>query len=74
MAGDMKLGLGLALDGEKEFKKAVTEIGKELYLLSTETKKVTAQFDANSSSLSALTAKNDAYKKSADEQRKRLRL
>jgi phage-related protein len=72
MAGDFKIGAGLALDGEAEFKKAVTGINKDLSVLGSEMKKVTAQFDGNANSMEALTAKQDVYNKRADEQRKKI--
>ena len=72
MANDFKIGAGLALDGEAEFKKAVTGINKDLSVLGSEMKKVTAQFDGNATSMEALTAKQDVYNKRADEQRKKI--
>src|SRR5574344_2350456 len=62
----------LALDGEAEFKKAITGINKDLSVLSSEMKKTTAQFDGNADSMEALTAKQEVYNKRADEQRKKI--
>ena len=48
---EKKIGAGIALDGEREFKKAVTGINKDLSVLGSEMKKVTAQFDGNANSI-----------------------
>ena len=74
MAEDFKIGAGLALDGEADFKKAITGINKDLTVLGSEMKKVTAQFDGNANSMEALTAKQEVYNKRADEQRKKVEL
>ena len=39
-----KIGAGIALDGEKEFKQAVSGINKDLSVLGSEMQKVTAKF------------------------------
>lgn len=72
MGDNFKIGAGLALDGEADFKKAITGINKDLSVLGSEMKKVTAQFDGNADSMEALTAKQDVYNKKADEQRKKV--
>ncbi len=74
MANDFKIGAGLALDGEAEFKKAISGINKDLTVLGSEMKKVTAQFDGNANSMEALTAKQKVYNDRADEQRKKIDL
>lgn len=72
MAGNFKIGAGLALDGEADFKKAITGINKDLTVLGSEMKKTTAQFDGNADSMEALTAKQEVYNKRANEQRKKI--
>jgi hypothetical protein len=72
MADNFSIGAGLHLDGEQAFKKAITDINKDLSVLSSEMKKVTAQFDDNSNSMEALTAKQKVYNDRADEQRKKI--
>lgn len=74
MADNFKIGAGLALDGEKEFKNAIKGINKDLSVLGSEMKKVTAQFDGNANSMEALTAKQKVYNDRADEQRKKIEL
>lgn len=72
MADNFKIGAGLALDGEAEFKKAVSGINKDLSVLGSEMKKVTAQFSDNANSMEALTAKQKVYNERADEQRRKI--
>ena len=48
-------GLKIGLEGEKEFKKALGEINQSFKVLGSEMKLVTAQYDANDTSIEALT-------------------
>jgi methyl-accepting chemotaxis protein len=66
------IGPKIGVEGEKEFKKAITDINKDLTVLGSELKKVSAQFDGNANSLESLTAKQEVYNKRADEQRKKI--
>lgn len=59
MARKTTIGAGIALDGEKEFRRAVSEINKDIEILASEMGKVTAEFEGNANSLAALTAKQD---------------
>lgn len=63
MADKMKIGAGLSLDGEKEFKQAITDINKAMSVLGSEMNKVTAQFDGNANSITGLTAKQDVLER-----------
>lgn len=72
MAGKKTLGAGLALDGEKEFKSAISNINKDLSVLGSEMTKVSAQFGANADSMEALTAKQNVYNKQIDEHKKKI--
>lgn len=74
MAGNMKIGAGLALDGEKEFKQAISGVNKDLAVLASEMKKVTAQFSDNANSMAALTTKGDVLNKQIEEQKKKIDL
>lgn len=56
MADDF--GLKIGLEGEKEFKKALSEINQSFKVLGSEMKVVQSQFDKNDSSVEALTARN----------------
>jgi ABC-type transporter Mla subunit MlaD len=63
MANKMTIGAGIALDGEKEFKQAVSEINKSLSVLGSELNKVSAQYGSNSNSIQGLTAKQDVLER-----------
>jgi len=67
-----KIGAGISLDGEKEFKRAISDINKDLKVLGSEMGKVTAEFSDNSKSVESLTAKQKVYNKQIDEQKKKL--
>ena len=72
MAGEMKIGAGLALSGEREFKQAISGINKDLSVLGSEMGKVTAQFGSNANSMDGLKAKSEVYNKQIDEQKKKI--
>lgn len=67
-----KIGAGIALDGEKEFKQAVSGINKDLSVLGSEMQKVTAKFSGNEKSMESLTAKSDVYNKQIETQKKKI--
>lgn len=67
-----KIGAGIALDGEKEFKQAVSVINKDLSVLGSEMQKVTAKFSGNEKSMESLTAKSDVYNKQIETQKKKI--
>ena len=56
-------GLKIGLEGEKEFKKALSEINQSFKVLGSEMKLVSSQFDKNDSSVQALTARNAVLNK-----------
>jgi hypothetical protein len=60
MSKNSTIGAGIALDGEKEFKKALAEINQGLRVTASELTLVTAKYSDNAASVSALTAKNIA--------------
>ena len=74
MADNMRIGAGLELSGEADFKRAVAGINKDLTVLGSEMGKVTAQFGSNANSMEALTAKADVYNKQIEEQKKKIDL
>ena len=65
-------GLKIGLEGEKEFKKALSEINQSFKVLGSEMKLVTAQFDKNDNSAESLTARHEALTKQVDAQRKKV--
>ena len=74
MADNFSIGATVGLDGEKEFKQAVAGINKEMTVLGSELKKVTAQFSDNANSMEALTAKQDVLSRSTDEQKQKVQV
>lgn len=65
-------GLKLGIDGEKDFKRALSEIKENMKTLGTEMKFVTSEFDANDKSVSALREKYRVMNESVEEQRKKV--
>lgn len=51
-------GLKIGLEGEKEFKKALSDINQSFKVLGSEMKVVQSQFDKNDDSVEALTSRN----------------
>ena len=70
MADDF--GLKIGLEGEKEFKKALSEINQSFKVLGSEMKLVTAQFGKNNDSVEALTAKQQALGKQVEAQKSKV--
>lgn len=68
------IGIGFALDGEKEFKAGIREINSELRLLDSQSKLVEAQYASNANSLQALTAKHELLVKQLEEEQKKVKL
>lgn len=62
------IGVGLRVDGEQQFKQAISNINREVKLLTSEMKLVTEQFKTNSNSQEALRAKSNALIKEMDKQ------
>ena len=69
MADDF--GLKIGLEGEKEFKKALSEINQSFKVLGSEMKVVQSQFDKNDNSVEALTARNQVLNKEIEAQKRR---
>ncbi len=66
------IGAEIRLDGERDFKRAVSSINTDIKLLGSEMKKVESEYKDNADSLSALTAKSEQYNKMAEAQRKKV--
>ncbi len=69
-----KVGLGLALDGEKEFRQGIKNVNLELKLLDNQTKMVSLRYAENENSVEALTEKNRILNKQLEQQQKKLTL
>lgn len=65
-------GLKLGIDGEREFKKALSEINQTFKVLGSEMKLVSSQFDKNDKSVEALTARNQVLNKEIDAQKEKI--
>ena len=65
-------GIKLGIDGEKQFKQALTDINHSFKVLSSEMQLVTSQFDKNDSSIESVTARNRVLSKEIDEQKNKL--
>lgn len=63
----------LAIEGEREYRAAVTNINSELKLLDSELKLVASQFKENANSQEALTAKGDTLQKMYDTQAEKVK-
>ena len=61
MADDF--GLKIGLEGEKEFKKALSDINQSFKVLVSEMKLVESQFGKNDNSVEALTSRNQVLNK-----------
>lgn len=70
MADDF--GLKIGLEGEKEFKKALSEINQSFKVLGSEMKVVQSQFDKNDNSIEALTARNQVLNKEIEAQKQKI--
>lgn len=65
-------GLKIGIEGEKEFKKALSEINQSFKVLGSEMKLVSSQFDKNDKSVQALSARNTVLNKEIDAQRQKI--
>lgn len=68
----MAFGGVVKLEGESEYRKALSQIKSELKLVSSEMAKVSAEFDKNDTSIEGLTAKNNVLNKQIDEQKNKV--
>lgn len=70
MAGSF--GGKISLQGETEYKQALKQITQNLALVSSEMRKVTAEYGKNDTSSASLSAKNEVLNKRLDEQKKKV--
>ncbi|AHI22081.1 phage tail protein [Corynebacterium vitaeruminis] len=69
---DSSFGLKIGLEGEREFKRAITDINREMRVLGSEMKLVASQFDKNDQSAEALTARNQVLGKEIEAQKAKI--
>jgi phage-related protein len=72
MANKPNIGASIGLDGEKEFRQAITNINSDMKVLTSEMKKVSAEFSDNKDSVEALTAKDEVLNKQIDTQKEKV--
>lgn len=70
MADDF--GLKIGLEGEKAFKKALSDINQSFKVLGSEMKLVSSQFDKNDTSVQALSARNQVLNKEIEAQKQKI--
>lgn len=68
------IGLGLALNGETEFKRGIKEVNNELKVLKSEMKLTKEQYANSANSLEALTKKNELLERQLEQTNKKLSL
>lgn len=70
----MALGGTIKLQGESEYRRALSQITQSLRVVSSEMKIVTSTYDKNDTSTEALTAKSGVLNKRLEEQKSKLKL
>lgn len=65
-------GLKIGVEGEKEFKKALSDINQSFKVLGSEMKLVESEFGKNENSVQSLTAKNEVLTKQIDAQKEKV--
>ena len=65
-------GLKIGVEGEREFKKSLSEINQTFKVLGSEMKLVQSQFDKNDNSVEALTARNATLNEQIDNQKEKI--
>lgn len=66
------IGPKIGIEGEKQFRKSISDINNTMRTLKTEMVAVASQFDENDDSTEALAAKNEVLNKQIDLQKKKL--
>lgn len=65
-------GLKIGVEGEKEFKKALSDINQSFKVLGSEMKLVESEFGKNENSVQSLTSKNEVLTKQIDAQKDKI--
>ena len=65
-------GMRIGVEGEKDFKKALSDINQAYKVLGSEMKLIASEFDKNDNSLEALTARNKVLNKEIDAQKQKI--
>jgi len=67
-------GLKIGVEGEKEFKKALSDINQSFKVLGSEMKLVESEFGKNENSVQSLTSKNEVLTKQIDAQKDKIEM
>ena len=70
----MSIGTKIILEGEKEYRKAISDVNGSMRVLKSELKAVSAEFDGSANSVDALRKKNEVLSKQQSEQEKAIKL
>ena len=65
-------GLKIGVEGEKEFKRALSDINQSFKVLGSEMKLVESEFGKNENSVQSLTSKNEVLTKQIDAQKDKI--
>ena len=71
MPGNRKIGATIALDGEKQFKQAVTSVNKELGTMKSEMASLKEKTAGHANSLDTLRSKNEILTKTLEKSREK---
>ena len=69
---DSSFGLKIGLEGEREFKRVIIDINREMRVLGSEMKLVPSQFDKNDKSTQALASHNQVLTKEIETQKAKI--
>lgn len=72
MARKANIAASVGIDGEKQFRQAITNINSDMKVLSSEMKKVTSAFGANEKSIESLTAKEKVLNAQVEKQKEKV--
>ncbi|MBQ8574827.1 MAG: hypothetical protein IJ447_02125 [Clostridia bacterium] len=73
MAKKFNIGPKIVLDGEKDYKKAVTNINDSMKLLASEMKKASAEFSSNGNALSSAKVQTEQYNEKIELQKQKIK-
>lgn len=74
MSGSNTFGGTIKLEGEKEYRKAISQINSDLKVLASEMGKVTAEFGKNNKSVSSLSSQSKVLNEQIKNQKEKIEL
>lgn len=74
MMSDFNIGIGFALDGEREFKEAIKDVNAQMRLLASQAKLTEAEYAGNANSLEALTKKHGILERQLEAAAKKVQM